>query len=475
MRKRSLAWNAFSLFGAHFIAKALSFGMILVLPRHVGDADLGGYFLAVAVTNLLGVLAELGMRDPLIRELHLRPERASQTLGAALTFRSAMSFVVLLGCGAVVGVNRYPSEVARLIFLFGLAEVLNGGAQLFSFVFRARERMELEAMGVVLERGLVVFVGGGVVVAGLGGMTLLGGVAFGAAALNLLVSGVIVQRRFFRVRFVAAREELLRLWGLMAPFALANVLGFLYFRLDMILLGRWSAKGAVAVAWYGIAYSWVMALTIFPGAVMGAAFPHLIREGSRRRNVLYTRAWKLMLSTGPGVAILSALTAEDLIALAYPRTIYPPGTVDAAFARLAWAGGLGFLSAIVSNTLRALNRRRTVVGLMGMTVLVNVLLNAWAIPRYDHVGAATALLFSEAFFVVGGTWALRRCVSWTEWGFLPKLVGGWGILAVFLTLTDSWALGFRCVGAAALYGGYLVGTRTLRRDDWTLNAPEEAP
>lgn len=455
------------------MAKALSLGMILVLPRHVSDVELGGYFLAVAVTNLLGALAELGMRDPLIREFHLHPERASQTLGAALTFRSVMSGVVLLGCGVVIEVNRYPSEVARLIFLLGIAEGFNGLAQLFCFVFRARERMDLEAVGVILERGLFVFIGGGLVVARGGGITLLGGVALGAAAANLLVSGFFVRRRFLRIRFVAARKELLRLGRLAAPFALANVLGFLYFRLDTILLERWSSKGAIAVAWYGIAYSWVMALTIFPGAVMGAVFPHLTREDPYRRNLLYTRAWKLMLSTGPGLALLTALTAGDLLALAYPKTLYPPGTVDAAFVRLAGVGGLLFLSAVVSNTLRALNRRRTVVGLVGATVLVNVLLNAWAIPRYDHVGAATALLFSEAFFVVGGTWALRRFVSWTEWSFLPRLGGGWGILAIFLILTDSWALGFRYVVATALYGGYLVGTGTLRREDWTLHIGKE--
>jgi O-antigen/teichoic acid export membrane protein len=477
--KHSLASNAVSLFSAHFAAKALSFGLIVVLPRYVTDAELGGYFLAIAVTNLLGVLAELGMRDPLIRELHLRPETAPSTLGVALAFRSTMSVVVLTACALAVVVNRYPPEIARLVALLGVAEVLNGIAQLFYFVFRARERMDIEAVAVVLERCIVVVLGGAFIVTGIGRMTLLGTVALGAAAANAVVSGIVVQRRFARIRLVFARQELKRLWGLIAPFALANVLSLLYFRLDTILLERWSEKGASAVAWYGIAYSWVMALTIFPGAVLGAAFPHLARLASpvsndmsrRHLDVLYTRAWKLMLSTGPAIAIVTAFTATDVMTFIYPSSLYPPGTVDAALGRLAWVEGLLFLSAIVSNTLRAMNRRRTIVALVGATVVINVAANAWAIPRYEHVGAATALIVSEAFFVVAGVLSLRGVARLTEWRFVPKLVAAWVVLVAVLNVTETWTLPIRLPVACGIYVLCLLGARVMRRGDWTLAIP----
>jgi len=474
--KRTLAANAMSLFSAHFVAKVLSFGLIVILPRYVSDAELGGYFLAIAVTNLLGVVAEFGMRDPILRELHLRPEWTTQTLGVALAFRVGMSVVFLAACAVFVGVNRYSGEIVLLIGLLGFAEAFNGIAQLFYLVFRARERMDIEALAVMLERGLVVLIGGGCIVVGVGRMPLLGVVALGAAIVNALLSGAIVQRRFARIRLVFVRTELQRLWRLLAPFALANVLGLLYFRLDTILLERWSAKGASAVAWYGMAYSWVMALTIFPGAVLGSAFPHLARfgeegDGNRRRfHVLYTRAWKLMLSTGPAVAIVTAFTATETMAFIYPTALYPPGTVDAALRRLAWVEGLLFLSAIVSNTLRALNRRREIVVLVGATVAINVAANAWAIPRYHHVGAATSLILSEAFFVVAGAWMLRRFARWTEWGFVPKLLVAWAVLVGVLVLTEGWSLFFRLTIPSVLYGLCLVGMRVMRRGDWTLAA-----
>lgn len=474
--RRTLASNAMSLFGAHFAAKALSFGLIVILPRYVTDAELGGWFLAIAVTNLLGAIAELGMRDPVIRQLHLRPEEASRTLGVALAFRATMSVAVLASCGLVVLTNRYPPDVARLIGLLGVAEALNGIAQLFYFVFRARERMDLEARSVLLERAIVVFVGGALVIAGFGRMTLLGWVAMAAAIMNACASGFAVRRWLSTIRLSFAFAEWSRLWKSIAPFALANALGFLYYRLDTILLERWSAQGASAVAWYGIAYSWVMALTVFPGAALGSAFPHLARLGSpdadatarRDFDALYTRAWKLMLAVGPAVAIGTAFTARDFVKLVYPDALYPSGTVDAALARLAWVEGLLFLSAIVSNTLRALNRRRAIVCLVAATVVINVAANAWAIPRYNHVGAATALIASETFFVVAGTLMLRKSARLTEWGFLPKLAVGYIGLAVFLHATSSWGLFERVAVASGLFALFLAMAGVIRRGDWTL-------
>ncbi|MBM3216298.1 hypothetical protein FJZ36_15465, partial [Candidatus Poribacteria bacterium] len=341
--RKSLAQNALSLFGAHFIGKVLSFGLIVFLPRFVSDEELGAYFVANAVTSLVGVLAELGMRDPLIRELHLRPERSAETLGVAFAFRATMSLVVLATCGLAVWVGGYTGLLANLIWLLGGAEVFNGFAQLFYMVFRARERMDYESICVLVERATVVGIGGGLVAAGTGRMSLFGAVALGAAVANAAIAGGYVIGRFSRFGPSFAWSRWRWFVGLLGPFALANILNLIYFRIDTILLERWSARSHQAVAWYGIAYSWVMALTIFPGAVMGAAFPHLARlsapdaggDASDALAALYRRAWKVLLSAGVPIAVVTATCAPRLMRFFYPAELYPPGTVDAALRILA--------------------------------------------------------------------------------------------------------------------------------------------
>jgi O-antigen/teichoic acid export membrane protein len=441
---------------------------------------MGHYFVAVAVTRLLGILSEFGMRDPLIRELHLRPDRMAQTVGVAFAFRLTMSLPVLVGCALVIRWGGYSPELASLVWFFGGAEVLNGLAQVFYMLFRARERMDYESLNVALERGMVAVIGGGLVALGVGRMELFGAVALGAAVVHLLVSGGLAVGKFTRFRLHFDRTAWKGYLALLLPFAAANILNLLYYRLDTLLLKAWSAKGTQAVAWYGIAYSWVMALTIFPGAMMGAAFPHFARTSAPDADarahhalaVLYTRSWKLMLTVGVPVAITTSLCATKLMGFFYSTSLYPPGTIDGALRVLAWVEGLLFLSAIVSNVLRAANRRKAILLLIALTTLVNVGANAWAIPRYHHVGAAWSLVVSEAFFVLVGSSIIRlRLARWTEWRFLPRLLLAWsaGTLALWWAMPLPLAVQAPIAGGVYCAAVYLL--RIMRREDWTLRVP----
>jgi O-antigen/teichoic acid export membrane protein len=477
--RRSIAGNAASLFGAHFLAKALSFGLILVLPRVVPDAELGDYFVAIALTNLLGVLAELGMRDPLIRELHLHADRSARTLGVAVGVRAALSVLVLIACGAAIRLQGYPPRLAAMVWLLGGAEVCNGLAQVFHLLFRARERLDYESACVVAERAGAALVGGALVVSGAGGMVLFCAVALGAAILNLLLS-VGAATRFARFAPRFSVSEWRDFFSLLLPFALANVLSLLYFRLDMILLREWSPLGAQAVSWYGVAYSWVMAPTIFAGAVMAAAYPAIARYAAANDAVsraalsgVYSRAWTVLLATGAPFSVGMFLCAPALGAW-YPSDRYPPGTIDRALWALAPVCGLSFLSAIVSNTLRAANRRRAIVGLVAATAALNILANAWAMPRYHHVGAGWALVASEAFFVVAGAVCVRVLVTrWTGTAFLVRVGGAIAVFGAVLWALAPYGLLVRATAAGAVYVGALFALRVVRREDLTLRPPPD--
>ncbi len=469
--------NALSLLSGQFVAGVLSFFLVLLLPRFVPADALGDYFVALAVAALLGALARFGMQDPLIRQLHLLPEHASSTLGVAFGLRLTLNAVVLGACAFVIRVNGYPPDLSLYVWLLVGAEVLNGTARLLYAVFRARERMGYEAAAVLTERAIVVVVGGGLVAFGFGGMGLFCAVALGAAGLHLVLTSSLALSRFGAFRPIFSWSAWGPLVRLFLPYAVVNVLMLVYLRIDTILLREWSGLAPESIAWYGIAYSWAMSLTVFPGAVMAAAYPRIARlarvdvgETERRSfRSLYGRSWKLMLATGIPFAIGTSMCAGKISALFYSTETYPPGTMDAALRVLAWAGGLLFLSAVVSNVLRAANRWRGVIVLVGITACFNVAANVWAIPRYDHVGAAWALVLSEAIYVVGGVVAIGRGLKAVpELRFLLRLAPAWVGLVTALKWTEPLPVFAQAGVGVAVYLGLLWALKAMRRSDWTL-------
>ena len=198
------------------------------------------------------------------------------------------------------------------------------------------------------------------------------------------------------------------------PFAIGNLFNLLYFRVDAILVSKLSSDGVDANTWYGLAYTIVNAFTILPGAfMMGAMFPVLSRAyEERKREIsgsLCVRYKRWMVLTGLPFAVgLSVLSPE------ITRGLFPTYTPDEinkvakALQWLSWAGGLIFLTTAVQAMLRATDKRRAFSVLMGTTALLNICLNLFLIPRFSHVGAAMAMVVSEASLLVFGIGYISR-------------------------------------------------------------------
>jgi O-antigen/teichoic acid export membrane protein len=476
----SILRNASVLLQAHLASRLLSLVALLVLPRHVDPDELGFYFVAIAVANVLGSFAEFGMRDPLIRELHLRSKDAARTLGVALGIRATFSLGVLGGCWVVVEARGYDTPLATMIWLLAGAEIGNGIARVFHMVFRARERLGYESALVLMERALTLVVGTGLVVAGVGGIKLFCVVALSAGAVNMVVSGSLASGRFVRVAPRFAPSAWRPFLVLCAPYAVANILNYVYLRSDQILLGEWGAGGSEAVAWYGIGYSWVAALSVFPGALMAAAFPRFASlseaggSAATRRDLttLYTQTWKVALAMGLPAAVFIAICGGKLMRALYPMDVYPPGSIDASFRAMALYAGLIFPATIISNSLRAANRWKAVVVLVCVALVVNIAGNAWAMPRYGHVGAAWARGVSELVFVaLGAGYSFRRLTRLSEYRFVALLGAACvGLVGALLAL-EAAPVWIQAPVGALVYAGLLVMLRPVRRSDLNFGAP----
>lgn len=439
--------NTSALLVAHLVTRLFSLGVtFFLMTRYFGEKEMGTYFLAISFTNLIATVIELGMHTPLIREMTLRLNEARHFVGNALIIRILLSIVAF---GLMVGVGRllnYPEATMQIVILLGFAEILNLIALSYRCVFRAFEQMRYEAFTVIAERSVVCVVGGVLIVLG-ASLQEFCLVILIASCINLALSVAFARWKFVELRF---RFDL-NIWGVLMrqalPFALGNMLHLVYFRIGAIMLEKLSPDGIVANAWYGLAHTIVNAVTILPGAFLGAMFPVMSRAFENNRSefrTAYTYATRWMVLLGLPTAVGIAALAWEIVSI-LPADKFSPTRVAPALQLLSWPCGLAFLTTTSITILRAADKRAQFTLLIGLTTLVNIALNYILIPRYSHVGAAASLIVSEAFlFVAGLVYVSRRIATLSSTQYVMKAVAlsasmGCGLI-VLRNLIPIWVL-----------------------------------
>ena len=435
--------NTSSLFSAHLIGRLGSLVItIWLMPRYFTESELGGYFVAIALTNLIAILTELGLQNPLIREMTLHPQQTRHYLGNALIVRSILS-IIAYGIMIISGMFLYPAIIVKMIVFLGLAEIANSLAQLYRCVFRAHEEMKYEAFTVIAERGAFLVIGGGAILRGYG-LVPVCQVMLAASCLNLILSVGLTRFRFTQLRFQPSRETVKVLMQQALPFAVGNLFNLLYFRVDAIMLSKLSSEGVDANTWYGLAYTIVIAFTTLPGAfMMGAMFPVLSRAWEREKGRFpraYTFGMRWMVLSGFPLAVGLSILSPEITTVLFPT--YTPteiAKVSEALQWLSWAGGLIFLTTAVLAVLRATDKRRAFSVLMGATALLNICLNLYLIPRFSHTGAAIAMVISEVFLLIFGIgYISSNIVKFRETPFIFRTV----LKATFLSTVMGVGLVF---------------------------------
>ena len=404
--------NTSSLFSAHLISRLGSLVItIWLMPRYFSESELGGYFVAIALTNLIASLTELGMQNPLIREMTLHLRQTRHYLGNALIVRCILS-IIAYSIMVVSGVCLYTPIIVEMIVFLGLAEIANSLAQLYRCVFRAHEQMAYEAFTVIAERGVFLIIGGGAILFDYGLIAVCHAMLV-AGCMNLILSVGLTRFRFTPLGFQPSREIVRVLMQQALPFAIGNLFNLLYFRVDAILVSKLSLDGVDANTWYGLAYTIVNAFTILPGAfMMGAMFPVLSRAWEREKGRfpgVYAFGMRWMVLSGLPFAVGLSVLSPEMTRVLF--STYAPDAIDKiskALQWLSWAGGLIFITTAVLAVLRATDKRRAFSVLMGTTALLNICLNLFLIPRFSHVGAAMAMVVSEVYLLIFGIGYISR-------------------------------------------------------------------
>ncbi len=407
---RTVARNAFNLVLGQAMTTALAVVFSAAIGRSLGAGDFGVYFLIASFSTFAYVTVDWGQQAYVIREVARHPERGSLLLGTTLVMRAAGAALVTVPSGLAAWALGYDAVTCWYSVIFIAVSLPFFLAQSYGMVFRARDRMDLDAWVSVANK------------------IVLLGLALGALALGEGLPGVLVAQALAGFLALAIASHLYRrmttgplryssqiarevLVGGSA-FFISIVVSNIQLYIDVVILSKFSP--ADAIGWYGAAKN-IMGTVVAPALILGAAsLPHLARTAANRDRFKaeIRAALRPVLWLGALASTGTILFADDAIAIVYGQRHFAPSAIILK----VYAPGflLLFINMLFGNALFALARARAFSVVKIASVVVCTALELVLIPVFQQhsgnggIGVVAAFAASEFVVFVGAIFLLRR-------------------------------------------------------------------
>ena len=479
----SIAKNTTYLTAALVGQKILSFLYVLILARLIGVSITGDYFSALSFITLFAIFIDLGLTQALIRQTARDRQEGLADFRYVLTFKMLSAVVVvlaLLGVIALLDFYGRPHPDSLFIRWAAVIMVIDSMTNTLYGYFRGLQRLEFESIGTVIHRVMVMIVGiTGLVLGAHPIITmsalLVGSLSnFGYASFHLWRQGVTWRPD---LNWPAIR----RLLAIAIPFGIAGLFAAIYSSSDNVLLSIFAGPREVGL--YGLSAKIILAFQIIPSALVAATFPAMsaafVNDRSRLTRIFQYSMQYLMVFCIPLMVVLFLL-AKEIILAGWGQV-----WLDAIWPLRFLALGLPFifLNFPVGYLLNSSNQQTRNTINIGITVVINIVLNLIFISQYSYRSVTVISLCSSALLFFLGLWFVRRVIPlpWKPllrtlsktilagaiiaalgWWLLPNLTGRQGVIQTALLMGALYVLlifAFRIVQRKDVF--FLV--RRLRR------------
>lgn len=404
---RVIANSAWSLL-ATGVAAIVSGLVGIYAVRSFTPAEWGHYATALAFIALFTVFSSAGVGPQALRAMTSDPRRQGETFGTALqalAWASCIAAVVLIAVTPTLG---YPEQVLVLVVVLAPLLLLDPVLATVTAAFNARSQLAFAAWYQLVQ----CFVSAGITVAVIAGGHSIVGLAFAALAADLCAVGVAFLLVRTKLRLAVRLRQPPRLafsfLRTALPIGGIGLVGIVYDRVDTLMLSVLSSS--TSVARYNVPFGFVRLSWLVPSVISAAFFPLLSRrissEGQAAAPVFFLMVRVFLFLSLP-ISLALAVSSPTLL----PAVFGPSYAASAPVLQiLAWTSVFGFQNYLLWYGLLAVHREKSVLKIQVLGLVVNVAVNAWAIPRYGPSGAAAALVASDLVVVIGQVVVLQRRV-----------------------------------------------------------------
>lgn len=453
--------NVTALVAAQAATKAINLVVSVALVRWLGVHELGRYAYVLAFCFPFGALADFGLATLAIRDASRAPGEASRVIAVVRRVAVALaaaSAAAMVGLALLLG---HDAGIVAGIALGGLASIVSALTMPSLVLLTARERMDRLSLhrvaGSVVSSAITV----GVLLGGGGVVALLAGSLTTSLLMWALARALAGETGQVPAVPAGAVAALLRR---AVPFGLLMAGFALYYRVDMVMLEWLAAPGELGR--YAAAYRFLDAVIALAASLGGPLFPRLssvalAAPGEARR--LLEAGWRPLLALGLPLTVGTVVVAGDLVVALFGREF----AGAAPLLRLLILGTLPlFWVNIANHALIAGDRVWALVGVYGLSALVNVAGNLFLVPRWGAAGAAVATVVCEWLNLILVVRLLRRAfgVTLSAAGLWRYLAATGGMLAA-LWLAHPLGVAPAIALAAAAYAAALWALGYTRSAD----------
>lgn len=465
-----LAKNTFYLTSASIGQKLIAFVYFLFVARVMQPELTGQYFLSVSIALMFSVLADFGITPVVIRETAKTPEKTRELLSRVLVLKIPLLFVGYFSAILAAFVLGYDRDLILLTSIAGISIILDSVHLLFYGVLRGHQQLWYESVGMFAGQALTA-IAGALVLWLAPSLLLLVSVLTIGSLLNVISSSIILLKRFGPSIFFPDWDPVFakKIFRMALPFALAAIFVKVYSYVDTLFISKFLDTAAVGL--YSIAYKFTYAFQFLPLAFTAALYPSLSQAIEHDRThlpQLFRRAlWYMMILSTPLVFGIWLIADQAVLLAGEAYRSAAPVLSTLVFVLIPI-----FLDFPVGSLLNAANKQMTKTVIMGITMVMNILLNAFLVPTIGMMGAAIAALISFSFMFCAGFFFVHRIIPEFSFRLFLKdagriaLCGGvMALIGTTLIPLIGWIAVIPVCGVVYIVG--LLFTRVLTFKDFT--------
>lgn len=391
-----LVKNTSVIFISQILSYVLGFFITMYTARYLGAEGYGILSLALSITGIFGILADLGLNTLMVREVARNKELADTYISNTFLMKMVLSILTFGLMFSVVNIIGYSSTVSTVIYLITFSVILNAFTGVLNAVFQANEKMEYVSVSTILSSAAML-VGTAVGIYYHYDVIYFAMLYIISYGLVFIYISIMYLWKFslpkIHIDMSFWKPTIKEAW----PFGITSLSGTLYTYIDSIMLSI--IQGNTVVGWYGAAYRLMLITLFIPNTVNTAIFPVMSRFYTSSRdslNLMYERYFKYMLIIGIPMGFGTTILADKIIML-----IFGSGYSQSVLALqiLIWTMVFTFAGASFVQLLQSVNRQIVITKISIICVLINILLNLVLIPRYSYIGASFATLLTEVVLV----------------------------------------------------------------------------
>lgn len=383
--------NIFLILVTDLIIKIANYGLVIFLARNLSISSFGFYNFILAYFYFFWVVSDFGLQYLATRQF---AERQSD-FNKIVATRFYMAIIAFALCGSILFLLDMPSSSKLLIVLYSCAIFFIAVSEAIFPVFRGTENFIYERIVSLIKSAI--FVAGAFIA------VYINTTLYMLALVYLLseIVGALMTVFFLKKYFSGHSDKLIKALfnvknfslGLLKqsfPLALGIALLISYYKIDGIMLKLLAGDYALGI--YSSAYRIFEATLFIPIAIHMALIPRLLKVDKDNLASAVEKVIKITFSIGLIVSLVVIYFSGYLPAL-YGKQGYQALVQPLVIVFLVLP--VAFINYIFVSIAYVLKQERRIVLPLLITIIVNIGLNYFLIPKYSYIAAAWSTGISE--------------------------------------------------------------------------------